>query len=391
MNISKLINRCDIFICIWSLYMLQGVLYSPGIINRILQVIIIVWALIETIYVLLAQLKSPILKALFCLLSMYFIYGSWIILFGDNITFKGGGAPPDYLYLQNSLNSLLPIFLFYRYTKLNLLTSTRIVIYTYIFILVAILTFYKLQNMRLLITGRDEIINNSGYLFISLIPFIYFFNKKPIIQYILLGVILLFTFMSMKRGAILIGSLSTIIFLYTNFKNTTFKRKFILILLTSSILIVGFYYLKNMIETSDLFTSRIEDTIEGNSSNRDILYGQLINAFKTETNILNVLFGHGANATIGIAGNYAHQDWLETLTNNGIIGCFILFMFYLSILIRAIKQKNIFQNNMFYSFMILVFILFTKTIFSMSIQDMYIYETLLLGYFTYWSTKKIIN
>ena len=146
-----------------------------------------------------------------------------------------------------------------------------------------------------------------------------------------------------------------------------------------------------MIETSELFTSRIEDTIEGNSSNRDILYGQLINAFKTETNILNVLFGHGANATIGIAGNYAHQDWLETLTNNGIIGCFILFMFYLSILIRAIKQKNIFQNNMFYSFMILVFILFTKTIFSMSIQDMYIYETLLLGYFTYWSTKKIIN
>lgn len=390
MNISKLINRCDIFICIWSLYMLQGILYSPGIINRILQIIIIVWALIETIYVLLARLKSPILKALFCLLLMYFIYGSWIILFGDNITFKGGSAPPDYLYLQNSLNSLLPIFLFYRYTKLNLLTSTRIVIYTYIFILVAILTFYKYQNIRLLI-GRDEGTNNAGYLLISLIPFTYFFNKKPIIQYILLGIILLFTFISMKRGAILICLLSTIIFLYTNFKDTTFKRKLILILLTSSILMVSFYFLKNMIETSDYFISRIEDTIEGDSSNRDILYGRLINAFKTETNILNVLFGHGANATIGIAGNYAHQDWLETLTNNGIIGCFILFMFYLSLFVRAIKQKYVFQKNMFYSFLMLIFILFTKTLFSMSIQDMYIYETLLLGYFTYWSTQKIIS
>lgn len=388
MNILKRINRCDLFILIWALYYLQGVLYSPGIINRILQLIIIIWAFIECLNVLHTKLRSPILKSLLFLLSMYIIYGSWIILFGDNITLKGGRAPSDYIYLQNSLNSLLPIFLFYRYTKLNLLTHRRIITYTYIFVLVAVLSFYKLQNNSILMTGRDEITNNIGYLFVSLIPFVYFFYKRSITQYILLGFLLLFIFMSMKRGAILIGTLSTIIFLYTNFKNTNLKKKFVLILLTSFFLIIGVNYLKKMLETSDYFVSRIEDTMEGNTSNRDILYGRLIDAFNEETNILNILFGHGANATIGIAGNYAHQDWLETLTNNGIIGCLILFMFYAGIFTTAIKQRNKFQTSMFYSFITLFLIVFSKSIFSMSIQDMCIYETLLLGYFTYWSTHE---
>ena len=166
MNIVNKINRCDLFVCVWALYYLQGVLYPPGVINRILQIIIIIWAFIETINVLHKKLKSPILKSLLCLLLMYSIYGFWIILFGDNITFKGGGSPPDYLYLQNSLNSLLPIYLFYRYTKLNMLNSSRIVIYMFIFILVAVLIFYKNQNIRMLISDKDEITNNFGYLFV---------------------------------------------------------------------------------------------------------------------------------------------------------------------------------------------------------------------------------
>jgi hypothetical protein len=136
-----------------------------------------------------------------------------------------------------------------------------------------------------------------------------------------------------------------------------------------------------------LFNSRITDTKEGNSSNRDLLYSQFWNIIKNETNPFIMIFGRGANATVRILGSYAHQDWLETLINNGIIGAIILIYFYLSIFKTAIKSFNRFSLPMSYSFLTLAFIIFCKTLFSMSIQGMFMYEGLLLGYFTYWSNQ----
>lgn len=382
----KKLNACDYYIAIWALYYLQGVLYPQGIINRLLQLIMILWAGIVTIKSLKSALKSPFLKVTLYLVLMYCIYGGWIILFG-NVPNKSGWAPPTYIYLQVSLNSLLPIFLFFHYTKKGLVNTNIIIRYSIIFLLVSIVMFYKNKYSLMEKLNHEEVTNNMGYLFVSLIPLVFFFNKRPILQYALLATIGAFIFMGFKRGAMLIGSLSIIFFIYSNFKSANKKQKIGIMLLSIGIIIVAVYYLSYMMQSSDYFKRRIEQTIEGDSSGRDVIYGSAWDKFLNETNLFYLLFGHGADATVGITGNYAHQDWLEILINNGIIGVLILLSFFAVMAKTTYKQRHRFPPYMYYSFGVVLFISFSKTIFSMSIQDMHISQTLLLGYFAYWSTR----
>ncbi len=193
--------------------------------------------------------------------------------------------------------------------------------------------------------------------------------------------------MGMKRGAILIGSLSIVIFLYSNLKSSSGKRKAITLFFTIGIIIGAIYYISDMLQTNDYFVKRIEQTAEGNSSGRDIIYSSIWEAFLNEPNLLYFLFGHGANSTISVAGNFAHQDWLETIYNNGILGGIILLSFFIAFGLTIYKQRRRFPSYMYYSFFILLFISFSKTMFSMSIQNLDIYQSLLLGYFAYWTTR----
>lgn len=378
----KNFNRCDFYILLWALYYLQGVLYPQGIINQLLQFVMILIASIETIKLLSIRLKSPIIKSTLLLVLMYCVYGLWIIAFGDDII-----RTRDYVYLQVSLNSLLPIFMFYYYSRKGLLNERKIIIYTIIFLLVTIVSYFKNKYYVMAKFNEEDITNNIGYNFVSLLPLLFFYYKKPLLQYILLGVCGVFILMGMKRGAILIGGLSIVIFLYSNLKGESRKRKTITFILSIGIIIGAVYYVSNMLQTSDYFVKRIEQTAEGNSSGRDRIYGSIWEAFLNEPNSLYFLFGHGANSTISVAGDFAHQDWLETIYNNGILGGVILLVFFMAFGLTIYKQRHRFPPYMFYSFFILLFISFSKTMFSMSIQDILPPQSLLLGYFAYWSTR----
>lgn len=383
----KNFNRCDGYILLWVLYYMQGVLYPQGIINQLLQLIMILLASIETIKLLSTKEKTPILKSTLYLVLMYCIYGMWVIIFGSDVVFHDGTRPSNYVYLQTSLNSLLPIFMFYNYSRKGLLNERKIIIYTIVFLVVTILFYIKNKYSVMAELNRDEITNNIGYKFVSLLPLLFFYYKKPFLQYILLGICGVFILNGMKRGAILIGGLSIIILLYSNNKGVSRKRKAINTLLTVAILIGAVYYIVDMLQSSDYFVRRIEQTIDGNSSGRDLIYASIWNAFINESNPLYFIFGHGANATIGVAGNFAHQDWLETIYNNGVLGGMVLLSFFIVITKTVYKQRRRFPYYMYYSFFILLFICFSKTLFSMSIQNLDLSQSLLLGYFAYWSTR----
>lgn len=366
---------------------MQGILYPQGIINQLLQFVLIAIAGVETLNVLAKRIQSPILKTAFMLLVMYCVYGLWVIISDPVIIFSDGRRVSNYVYLQTALKSLLPIFMFYYYTKKGLLNEKRIKIYAIIFLALSLKSFFQNKYLALEEDGTDEVTNNAAYGFVNLIPIVYFFRKKVVFQYIFLAFLGVFMLMGMKRGAILIGGLSIIIFLYSNNKGVSRKRKAINTVLTVAILIGAVYYVADMLQTSDYFVRRIEQTIDGNSSGRDLIYASIWNAFINESNPLYFLFGHGANATIGVAGNFAHQDWLETIYNNGVLGGMVLLSFFIVITKTVYKQRRRFPTYMYYSFMILVFIMLSKTLFSMSIQSIGTMHTMLLGYFAYWSTR----
>ena len=375
----KSINQCDIYVGMWCIYMSQEILYSPGIINQLLQLIMLLWAIIAIFRHLLQYTEhSSILKATFLLIMMYTIYGMIHIMFDDSIL----GESKHY-YLQSALNSLAPIYLFYDFTKNGKLTSDRIRIYLPILVIVCILLYYKNETLVLLKSNKDEITNNAGYFFVALIPFLFFYSRRPILQYIFMSIILLYVFMGMKRGAILIGVVASILFLYANVKYSSRWMKILTILLTIVILVGVSKYIDYMMSNSAYFMARFEQTMDGNSSGRDVIYENLWNAIFTEQNPFYFYFGRGANSTLNIVGNGAHQDWLETFCNNGLLGVIILFFFFYTFGKNVWKSRMYFHRMMFYSFATLFIITFSKTLFSMSIQNLDLPITMLLGYFAF--------
>lgn len=377
----KRINQCDVYVGLWCIYMLQGVLYPPGIINRLLQLIMLLWSMTAVCrYVIQSTIYSysSILKMTFLLIVMYTIYGVIHVMFDPPIMVQG-----QYVYLQTALNSLAPIFLFYEFTMNGKLTSERIRIYLPFLIITCILLYYKNESQVLLNTNKEEITNNIGYMFVTLIPCLFFYFQKPVLQYVLIGVILLFVFMGMKRGAVLISVISTMVLLYANMKNSSRWTKLLFAMLTIIIVVGISMYINYMMNNSAYFTARIEQTLEGDASGRDVIYGTLWNALLFEQSPFYFYFGRGADSTLRVAGAFAHQDWLETFCNNGLLGVIILFSFFYTFGKNAWKSRNVFPGMMFFSFITLFIIIFSKTLFSMSIQDLDVSESMLIGYFAF--------
>lgn len=377
----KKINQCDIYVGLWCIYMLQGVLYPPGIINRVLQLIMLLWSMTAVFRYIINSTKytyHTILKATFVLIVMYTIYGTIHIMFDAQITVQG-----QHVYLQTALNSLAPIFLFYEFAMNGKLTSDRIRIYLPFLIITCILLYYEKESQALLRTNTEEITNNIGYMFLPLIPILFFYSKKPILQFTFLGIILLYVLMAMKRGAILIAGVGTMVLLYANIKDSSRGMKFLFAMLTIIIIVSICMYIDYMMNNSAYFMSRVDQTLEGDTSNRDIIYGTLWDNILLESRPFYFYFGRGANSTLRVVGCFAHQDWLETFCNNGLIGVFILFAFFYTFGKNALISKGHFSAMMFYSFITIFIIIFSKTLFSMSIQDLDLSESMLIGYFAF--------
>ena len=80
---------------------------------------------------------------------------------------------------------------------------------------------------------------------------------------------------------------------------------------------------------------RVEATIEGKTSGRDYIIMKLW-SFYTNTSILQQIFGAGFARTLSIAGNYAHNDWIEMLIDCGFVGLLLYGLFYVALIRRII-------------------------------------------------------
>ena len=213
-------------------------------------------------------------------------------------------------------------------------------------------------------SDADDVTNNMGYLFVALIPMAAVYKNKISLQYALLIVCMTFIVMGMKRGAIIVGCLSLIYFLYYDYRyNGNISR--LKVIFFSFLLIVAAYFVtEHLLQTSDYFVSRINKTMEGNSSGRDEIYSHFWNHFKNETDTIKFLFGNGANATLGIGINYAHNDWLEIAITQGVLGLIVYAIYWLAFLKTIVTTK---ANKTARLALTLAFIsFFIETLFSMS-------------------------
>lgn len=131
--------------------------------------------------------------------------------------------------------------------------------------------------------------------------------------------------------------------------------------------------------SSDYFQHRVEDTMAGNSSGRDIIYSTLWEHMFARNSIGEILFGEGMNQTVALAGKYAHNDWLELGVNMGLLGVFIYIIYFVALGINILNVRK-YNKIVFASLMLCLALMFLKSIFSMSYGSLSIGTTMALGY-----------
>lgn len=381
----KLFNSCDIYVGGWFLYYLQGSLYSSG---GIFSQSLLLCLLIISMYIFVKENirgELPLfMKSVNMLLFMFALYGLWLMLWGKEI-YINYEIVANFTYLKGVCISLLPVFVFYHCAKAGSLTEKRLRIYSLLFIVVTCFSFVynynkMLQEALLRGSSRTEFTNNVGYEFVMILPLLlYAWRKHILVQYLLLFVVSCFVFMAMKRGAILILCVCLVFFFAMFIKSLKGKRRLGALGLLLVACWIGGYYLFSFYENSDYFQTRMMATLEGNSSGRDNIYFGLFEAW-TNFDFFSLIFGRGANATIDIVGNYAHNDWLELLINQGLLGVILYGIYFVCLYMEIKKAKD---KDIKLPLLLIFLILFMSSLFSMSYNSISYGLSLSLGYCLY--------
>lgn len=384
LNPAKL-NRCDWFIIVWVLYYLQGVLYPiGGAISTVLLGINVLVSIYCAIQVWQMPNHPPYIKGLNLLVLMFSFYGFALILLNPSTIHYSisGMSMASYNYIKSIYLSILPIYAFYYFTLKGYLTADRLRWWAVVFCISCVLSYYNYMQQamkKLLEIGSlaEETTNNAGYLFLSLIPIWVLFRKRPLLQYAGLAFCMAFILMGMKRGAIAIGGVVVIYLIWQIIRNARGNQRFIVILLTAVLAVAGVYFVIDMMTSSDYFLQRLEATKEGNSSGRDSLYSFFWTYFTEKADAIQYLFGRGANGTLEIYYNYAHNDWLEIAVNQGLLGIAVYAVYWKQFYSTWRQSTNIEAKTIL---ALVGIIYFAKTIFSMSYADMTYVCTSVLGY-----------
>lgn len=373
---------CSFYISVCCLHSILWVFDYP----IIRAIIIVLYLLIPTYYMALVNIKmnpGKYIKSLTFLVGVFLFYGLLLLCSRSPIyAFSSTGEElKKTTYLLNIWSSLVPFFAFYYFSKVGALNENRIRIWCFVFFAIASISFFHNRAIVLSETDYlfDTVTNNLGYAILALIPLIAFFNKKPVVQYFLFSYCLYLVVSGMKRGAIFICILCAIFILYYSIRRTK-KKSLRLVLICLNIAFVFFilFVYKYYQNTSDYFNYRLQLTLEGDTNGRNLIVKTFLRHFINESSIFEVLFGGGAYNTVRLLGQFAHNDWIEILINQGLFGL-VVYLFYWGTLIKTwVINRADYVVSIGMALFIIIF--FTKTFFSMSYDNIEFYSMLVLGY-----------
>lgn len=227
---------------------------------------------------------------------------------------------------------------------------------------VLLMSFYSGSS---LLEGRLTVVINgvfqdpnylTGFLIFSII---YYFNnfmhERKIIPFIKVCIFLIFVILTGSRGG-LIAILSAILFYIliwmkaNNFKMITMIKVFSLILVT----IFFLNTIINFMPTSISQRYALSYTLHDRGSGREDIWQSIIENYENSPEF-NKLFGWGAGTIrfFTYNGNVGHNIWLESLIEIGIIGTFILFIFYLIYIKCAYKMREFLPAASFMGYLVM--------------------------------------
>lgn len=365
---KKLFSLPSLYVLLWALYFTQGTIIPRG--GIISLVVLVLFLLISGYYLYIANAKyrlNSYFKALNVFLLMFTVYGVYSLSVRDTNGMN---------YLKAIYLSLMPTYSFYVLKLKGKIDESWI--RTVFFIMAGVVIVqYMAARLALIETyGDTDRTVNVGYEILALLPLVWFFKKRPVVQYILWAVILALTLTTIKRGAIIIGALCTVYFIYNSLRNSTRKTRWYVWILVLLFFVIGVRYVSSFYANSEYAQTRMELTMDGYSSNRDVLYAKAWNVF-INSNMMGLLFGHGTLSTIKLIGREAHNDWLELLVNQGLLG-FIVYLFYWIAFYKVYNRNGDTESKQIIGTLLIIY--FMSTLFSMSYTSMTLPSNLAMGY-----------
>jgi hypothetical protein len=255
--------------------------------------------------------------------------------------------------------------LFFLLHSKGVITKKWININCILFLIAAIVNY--IFFMRKVMLARDieefeNMTNNASTIFLSLIPFI-LLSSKRCIQWGGLLVCWYFLLLAVKRGNILGAIMPTFCFLLS-FKSEIRRSPWKIVSISFLVLVSG-YVIADWISQNGYLNVKMTKALDGDYSDRDVIYMYFIE-YWLNSNIFYVIFGHGFHATAELSTFHlpAHNDWIESLFDYGIIG----FLFELSIFLSFISLAR--KRSKYRLVLLSVFFIWLeKSMFSMGYMD----------------------
>lgn len=221
-------------------------------------------------------------------------------------------------------------------------------------------------------SGVEEVTNNISYKFVAILPLLGLLFKRKYFLYPALLVCIYFVIIGAKRGAIVSMILMLMAFVFYYYKYSAIKKRSRALLVgLLAIGVVSFFVYYSYIG-SEYLQFRIDRMIDGNDESGDerLYFYSAIWKNWLNSDTLHKMFGNGFNYSIVIAGNYAHNDWLELMAGMGVFGM-ICYAFFLGELLNIIRKSFKYLPYDYQYLMVSSFIMiFSRSFYSMSYVSM---------------------
>ena len=274
---------------------------------------------------------------------------------------------PDYGQIGNISVALLSLSFFTHMGQRRLLTNRFVFVVIILLIAGSILQYNYSKRMIFETYDLETAVNNFTTSFLMLLPLL-MKVRNNVLKISGFVICLLYIIAGAKRGNIFAATIPTLLFTIIMVKRS--ERKSVLhIVFTIAIIIAAGTFLYNQFFSNEFLMHRMEQTAQGNTTGRNIIYRHAWMAWSESDNFLHLLLGYGFDGTIRhplMNGMHAHNDWLEILVDYGLAGvCVYLFVFIS--FFKVILIENNPENRMILISVLSIWLF--KTIYSMGFTE----------------------
>lgn len=359
------------YLLLFVIYYSQGLLYPSGsFVSRsvLLLYILIGGGVFFKILMLKNKSKFLLIWILFLILHCLTFIFSPKIVYG--VFYEAIGEISIFDQFKGIFIFLSSFIVMYYFAKKYQITPNILIYFSLLFFVLAVFRFfYFFTTISFYDDGSlvGDVTNNTSYMVLSICPYVpLIYKKNRLCAVLIVFFICSLVILGAKRGAIISFALAILFsaFYYLKSNKISVKAFFIVLFFIGAIL----YFAYDQYLSNEYLQKRFDATLEGDSSNRNIAYSTLFKFWIENDNIFVILFGKGMAQTVSVWGNYAHNDWLELLINNGLLGIFLYFSLFISLFCSVAKLSLNFYYSL--SAYLCLLIWFLKSLFSMGYMDL---------------------